>query len=91
MYQDVYKGGIRIQINTEGNEYETATIQFTLEDISGLNIRRSPKVSLHSMFDMTRLIDLSIRSKQLEYEENIKTIAARLKKEKKHGKKDQKK
>jgi len=78
------KGETVLEERYTGEDFETATVVFTLKNSSGMIIGECAAIPVQSLFDITQLINISIKEKVLRIEQYIDSLK-KLKKEHKHG------
>lgn len=76
-------GELLLEMVIDGEDYLTADVKFTLKTKYGRTIQTSSSIPVKSLFDITHIVDLSIRKYKADLEATLKGM-----KENKDGKKD---
>lgn len=78
------KNTIRLEERFIGDDFQKATVQFTLKDSIGRVIGECFPIPVRSLFDITQLIDISIKERIVRVEQTLVSLQ-QLNKERKHG------
>ena len=80
----------RLEMRFDGDDFHTAVVKFELKNKIGLVTGACMPIPVKSLFDITQLITVSIQEKTIRTEQYIQSTR-KIKKEHKHGTKENKK